>query len=402
MDRPSILILAATRYQVPFILRAKEMGWRVVTLDNHPPNPGHRLADCCHFVSTTDEPAVLDVARREKVDGILAACTDVAALTAARTARRLGLPGQNPEVVEVLGSKAQFRMFQRHAGLPHPAWQTVPPGGADPGLGGRRLYKPDRGSGSRGITRVEAEETGAGLLERAAEASVNGFAVVETSVDGFHVTCEGLWDGSKAMLALVTERLPSGGRHPATRGHRFPSGLDGVTERALVADAECLLSRLDAGPCLFDLDAVVGENGQCTILEMAPRAGGNCLSLLMQSVLGYDWTGAALHLALGQDVPVPGPRVAEAGLIEILGAAQDSLLCYDPELAVRLKGESPWLSSLEFDVPPGGVVAGRIDGRTRCGEVVLVAATRAEAENRLDLVLRHTKMGFLPLPEACS
>ena len=78
MTRKTLLVLAASRYQIPIITTAKRLGYRVLTIDNVPDNPGHALADQACFIDTTDIQGVLAVARRERVDGVIAACTDVA------------------------------------------------------------------------------------------------------------------------------------------------------------------------------------------------------------------------------------------------------------------------------------------------------------------------------------
>src|SRR5262249_17684232 len=93
----TLLVLAASLYQIPVTERAKARGSRVITTDNVPSNPGHRLADRAYSVDTTDQAGVLEIARRENVAGIIAACTDVAVPTAAFVAARLGLRAPPPE-----------------------------------------------------------------------------------------------------------------------------------------------------------------------------------------------------------------------------------------------------------------------------------------------------------------
>lgn len=51
------------------------------------------VADKFFLVSTTDKRAVLDIARREHIDGVLAYTSDPAAPTAACVAERMDLPG---------------------------------------------------------------------------------------------------------------------------------------------------------------------------------------------------------------------------------------------------------------------------------------------------------------------
>ena len=114
------MVLAASIYQVPAIEAAKELGYRVVTTDNAPSNPGHALADASHVVDTTDLPGVLALAVAERIDGIISPGTDVAVETAAFVAERLGLPGPGTEAARTFTQKRLFRDFLRRAGLPCP------------------------------------------------------------------------------------------------------------------------------------------------------------------------------------------------------------------------------------------------------------------------------------------
>lgn len=51
------------------------------------------VADKFFLVSTTDKRAVLDIARREHIDGVLTYASDPAAPTAACVAEKMDLPG---------------------------------------------------------------------------------------------------------------------------------------------------------------------------------------------------------------------------------------------------------------------------------------------------------------------
>src|SRR5512136_1729181 len=101
----TLLVLAASRYQLETIRCAKRLGLRVITLDNLPDNPGHLEADRCYNIDTTDMEAVLDAARKERIDGVIAACTDVAVPTAAFLAQELGLAGPPLESARIVCSK---------------------------------------------------------------------------------------------------------------------------------------------------------------------------------------------------------------------------------------------------------------------------------------------------------
>ena len=95
MSRKRILFLGAAPSQIPPIEYAKSQGHYVITCDYLPENPGHKLADESHNVSTTDIEGVLALAEKLKIDGIVAYASDPAAPTAAYVAEKMGLIG-NP------------------------------------------------------------------------------------------------------------------------------------------------------------------------------------------------------------------------------------------------------------------------------------------------------------------
>ena len=110
-----ILLLGGSAQQVVAIKTAKKLGYYTVLCDYLSDNPGQYVADKYYNVSTTDVDAVYEVAKKEKVDGILPYASDPAALPAAIVAERLGLPTNPSKSVEVLGIKHKFREFlQQH------------------------------------------------------------------------------------------------------------------------------------------------------------------------------------------------------------------------------------------------------------------------------------------------
>ena len=58
----SVLILPAGMYQLPAVIKAKELGYRVITADNNRQNPGHQHADRAEFVSASDKNKILSFA----------------------------------------------------------------------------------------------------------------------------------------------------------------------------------------------------------------------------------------------------------------------------------------------------------------------------------------------------
>lgn len=112
-----ILLFGGSAQQIVAIETAKRLGYYTVLCDYLPDNPGQYHADKFYLVSTTDKEAVLEVAKSEKVDGVLAYASDPAAPTAAYVAEKLGLPGNPYDSVEILCNKDRFRKFLAENGF---------------------------------------------------------------------------------------------------------------------------------------------------------------------------------------------------------------------------------------------------------------------------------------------
>jgi len=378
----TLLVLAASTYQVPVIRTAKALGYRVVTTDNVPSNPGHAIADASHAIDTTDQSAVLALAERERVDGVIAPGTDVAVETAAHVAERLGLPGVSLQAARVLTRKRAFRELLQRAGLPCP--RVLDADARDDRLfaGSRWLVKPNRSSGSKGVFIVASRAELDARIGESRRFSIDGAALVEELIEGTQHTCEALLHDGRIALALVTDRDTVAPPHTATKGHRVPSRLSDAPQRDAIDAIERLarLTELDGGP--LDCDFVVGDDGRVVVIEMTPRLGGNSLSRLFEAALDVDLVAAAVRHACGDPVEIPAQRAPKPAAVAILGCERAGRVRWNAEEERRLTRER-WLRALLFDVAQGDAVEAFVNGRHRVGEALVVATTRGEVDARL-------------------
>ena len=96
-----ILILGGSKAQVPLIEAAKKAGYYTVLCDWTTTNPGIQLADKHYQVSTMDIQAVLEVAEKEAVNGVVSNSEPVM-VNVAMVAEHLNLPGNPPQAIEIL------------------------------------------------------------------------------------------------------------------------------------------------------------------------------------------------------------------------------------------------------------------------------------------------------------
>lgn len=380
----TLLVLAASLYQIAAIETAKRLGYRVVTTDNVPTNPGHALADKSYGIDTTDVSAVLELAVREEISGIIAPCSDVAVMTAAKVAERLRLTGPPSQAARILTNKFAFRQFMTHNGLQCPRAHLIranthPP---ESTFDGRAwVIKPCCASGSKGVVIVHDEQSFLDCVVESQAFSVDGLAVLEEHIDGSQHTCEGLLDDGRAILTLITDRNTTPSPHTATTGHLVPSTLPQPMQSQALWAIEEVFRRLGVRSGPFDCD-FVASGGRIVLLEITPRLGGNSLSRLFRTALDFDLVAYAVSHACGDPTPLPAPRLPRATAIAIFGAERAGNITWDQDEAEALRHDA-WVQTLVLDHPFGTPVQSFTNGRHRVGEALIHGANRSELDARL-------------------
>ena len=386
----TLLVLGAGVYQVPTIETAKGLGYRVITTDNVPGNPGHVLADAAFDIDTTDVPGVLHLARRERVSGVIAPSTDVAVLAAAHVSEHLRLPGPPVSAACVLTQKFQFREFLRQSGLDCPRACLVEQGRVPPEAwfdGRAWLIKPNRSSGSRGIFVLSTREEFFAHIAESQGSSADGAAVLEEFMDGTQHTCEGVLEQGRVAVALVTDRDTAPLPHTATTGHRVPSRLTETVQDSALRLIEGAFDRLRVTSGPFDCDFVV-KSGGIALIEMTPRLGGNSLSKLSKAALDFDLAAYAVRHACGDAYKLPASRRPKPRGVAILGVEGHGRLTWN-ETEMQALSEEAWVESLILDLPQGSPVKPFINGRRRVGEALIAGSDRNELDIRAQELRRR-------------
>ena len=103
--RKKILFVGAGRFQLPGILKAKEMGLEVVAVDGDADAPGLEIADVSAVLDVRNVQGVLEISKVHKIDAVMSIASEVSVRTVAEVAFVLGLPGIHPEVAKKVTDK---------------------------------------------------------------------------------------------------------------------------------------------------------------------------------------------------------------------------------------------------------------------------------------------------------
>lgn len=304
-----ILMLGGSLYQTYAIKEAKRLGYYVITCDYLPTNPGHAFADEYHNVSTTDKEAVLQLARKLQVDGIVAYASDPAAPTAAYVCEQLGLPTSPYQSVEILSNKDLFRDFLQQNGFNCPkAMGFTRYEDALAHIGEFHLpvmVKPVDSSGSKGINKMTDVLQLKDFVEEALHYSRGKRFLIEEFIvkkghqisgDAFSV------DGKLVFHCLGNEFYdPTCDKDFAPLGECWPFQMDKRYIDDLSGQLQRLMSLLHMKSNAYNVEAIVGEDDKVYLLELGARSGGSLIPQVTKYATGVDMVIYVVKAAMGED-----------------------------------------------------------------------------------------------------
>ena len=301
-----VLFLGGAPTQLPPIQYAREQGHYVITVDYLPDNPGHKLAHKYYNVSTTDKEAVLEVARAEKIDGIVAYASDPAAPTAAYVAEQMGLPGNPYASVEILARKDLFRDFLAKHDFNVPRSQAFYNENEAKQwldeIGVPAFVKPVDSSGSKGVTHLQAEENFHDAFAHALEFSREKKVVVEEKIvrQGYQVAGDGfVLDGELVFRCWADEHFDKLCNGLVPIGQTFPTSHREELLDEAHRESQRLLTLLGMKTGALNFDFVFSEDGSFYFLELGPRNGGCLIPEVIRYATGVDLIKYTVDAALG-------------------------------------------------------------------------------------------------------
>jgi len=308
MKQKKILFLGATYQQIPPIKYAVDNGHYVITCDYLPENPGHKIAHEWHNVSTTDKEAVLDLAEKLQIDGVVAYASDPAAPTQAYVAEKMGLVGNPYESVLILARKDLFRDFLfKHDFLVPKSKAFYKLDEAKNWLreiGVPAIVKPVDSSGSKGVTKITKASQLQEAFERARQFSREKKVIVEGFFvrDGYQVAGDGfVVNGELVFRCWANEHFDKLSNPLVPIGESFPSIMSDYTQMQAHSETQRLIDLLGIRTGALNFDYHYNSNGDFSFLELGPRNGGNLIPEVTKYSTGVDLVKYTVDSALRLD-----------------------------------------------------------------------------------------------------
>lgn len=395
----TVMFIGAGPYQLPGIVKAKEMGLRVVATDYDSAAPGLKVADVPIVLDVKDAVNSIKAAKENDIDGVLSIAADVTLPTVAAIAEELSLPGISQEVVKIATDKGLMKnKFVEH-GIPTSDFRVVvdleDAAKAVSELHLPLVVKPVDNAGSRGVIRLDRSDDIATAFYYAKDSSKSGRIIIEEFVKGVECSIDAMTFENDTQVLAISEKKKDDTyltatdiTYPPRMTTEMLEYIDAMTKRVVAAIG------LDTGASHTELIIrhslihPINDIIYISVLETAARGGGfGTVSDIIPMVSGVDALAASIQMCLGE-VPDIVPKYKKGAVLRFLTPPTGSVLRIKGlEEAKKVKN-----AKLGLFISPGEVIPPLKTDGDRVGYIIAGGETRDDAIATADLV--ESKLGF--------
>lgn len=389
-----IMILGAGVYQLPLLQKAASL-YKVILVAPEISEKFAQYANKVYFIDLREQEKIAEIARKEKIDGIITDQTDIPVRTVAYVAEKLGLPGISYDTACLFTDKGKMREKLIELGvsvLPHRNVRTKD--GAKEAfrqLGSPVIIKPVDNQGSRGVYKITSEMELECYFELAVQASPSGEVVIEKYVQGREFVVEAMSFNYEYKELILGDTIYFDIQNAfAARNRIFPSSADSLLQKRVSELNKKIIQGFGLKQGISHSEYIM-DGDDIYLIETAARGGGVFISSdLIGLGSGLDTERFLLDIALGklQVMPEVGKKLCYCGYMAF----------YLPEGKVRSIAGVSEVTKLDcvhrniLDTITVGMEIGTIEDKTSRFAIIVSGSTREELQHNMEKIKKMLKI----------
>lgn len=388
-----ILVLGGGADQIDLILDLKSRGYYTILVDYYTNPVAQSYADRHIQASTLDKELVLEIAKQEKVENLITACTDQALLTVAYVAEKLNFKTQfSYEQARNVTNKLYMKQIMWNADIPTSKFVNIKD--LSEGVGDLQyplMVKPADCNGSYGVRKVNTPEELSLFFDNAAQASRTGRVIVEEFKEGTEVGIDCYILNGKAHLLMwgQVNKKKIGDSVLLIFQTFIPASLSEKAKQniQMIADSIARVFNLNNTPLLLQT-LINGDD--VNVIEFAPRIGGASKHRTIKIKTGFDILHANVGSLLNGEEPIL--ELSDNPYYYSRNHIYAYPCCFD-----RIEGADQLIANgiLEEIVPfktSGMSVGNSMASRDRVGSFLVKGKTMEELKNKISIAVEQLKV----------
>ena len=301
-----ILVLGAGQMQVPVIQKINKRGDIAIAADMNVNAPGMQYADIILNISTDNTNAILEVAKKLNIDGILTT-SDYPVNVVAAVGEELGLPSMSRHAANICTNKYLQRDILSKGNVNCPRYKLVfTEKEIETGIDFPFVIKPVDSSASRGVRRIDSFNDLHSGFSSAKAYSRDGYMIVEQYIEGKEYSVETLTQFGRTTIIAITEKATKGEEFGffVEDTHRVPARLTKQEVNMIETEVLRALNVIGVDNCPTHTEVKLWD-GKVYIIEIACRLGGDYItSDLVPLSTGVDMLENLIRISTGENINI--------------------------------------------------------------------------------------------------
>ena len=396
-----LMILGGSRYALPVIKAAHDLGLYVITCDYLPDNIAHKYSDEYCNVSIIEKDLVLNVAKECNIDGIMSFACDPGVVTAAYVAEEMGLPFQcSYKSACILQDKGLFRDFlaKNNFNVPHAKRYTdaETPFNDLEYFNWPVIVKPVDSAGSKGVTKVDSPDDLKKAINIALDNAHGDAFIIEDflTFKGYHSSADPFSvDGELKFVSYSDQLFDSKADNPYTPSMIiWPSTMEDRHMSYLTSETQRLLTLLGCKTGIYNIETCVDINDKPYLMEVSPRGGGCNISELQKLAYGVDLIENEVRSAVGLPLSTVVQTKLNGCWCEMVIHSDSKETGKFVRLDIDPVIKNKYVKVIDLSAKPGDIIHPFTGANMSLGDMFLKFEDRVELENVIGRVNEWLKI----------
>lgn len=342
--KEKIAVIGANEPLIPFYRQAKTLGYVIIGIAIDKGAVCKKYCDRFYPISFVDKDAVVEVCRKEKINGITSFSLESALPTVVYVAQKLGLVSNSEDCINYTQSKFAQRQALEKAGIPVPKYFLAENKGDLSNIQCRFpvIVKPVDSGGSQGICKVEKRDDLVKAFNYAISFSRTSKAIIEEFVDGREFSVEFISHKGQHYFLQITDKITSGAPRFVEMQHHQPADVPSLVWTRIQKMVEAALTALKIENSASHTEIKWTSHDELFIIETGARMGGDYISSdLVRLSTGYDFVDGVIKLAVNKFEIPTFPKRMFSGVYFYSKLA--------PEIGKIIQSHEKWSEIVQWD-----------------------------------------------------
>lgn len=298
-----VIILNGSFSEIPLIEALKNLGYFVIVLGANDNALGNDIADKYVNCDYSNKEAVLEIAKTEKICGIVSCCHDFGIRTASWVSSKLNLKGHDKlQTVELLHLKDKYRAYAKQIGIKTPKMlkcnkdtkieQIIKE------VGFPLIIKAVDLTTGCGMTKCNNIDEIKPALDFALSKTREDYIIAEEFLEGTNHGFTTLIQNGKVVFYFVDNEQHSVDLYSVS-GASTTSKISLAAIDNLICDCNKIASNLQLVDGILHIQFILDKNNIPTILEITRRAPGCQYVKLVEYATGINYSELIVKAELG-------------------------------------------------------------------------------------------------------